>query len=131
MTEATEAPGPIDETSKSTTIRARNGANVRLERDVNNGLHYLTVLPRDARGGNTGSTAIVTDEDIRALLVGREKCCANCAHARQGSGGGTRCHERLRANRGGVYAPLIHSPREHVCGKHEQLVPVQARQVAA
>lgn len=129
MTEATaEAPaGVIDETKHSTTVRAQNGATLCLTRG--GPMNFLTV---DAhRQGRPEFTVLLTDDDLRALLVSREQCCANCKHARVDRIAVTHCFERQHRARGQLYAPKIAEPKSHVCGKFEPLMRRAPREVAA
>lgn len=125
MTDQTGGPsGLTDETKHSTTVTGRNGARAMLTRG--NGVNFLTVQHQGVT-----LNAILDDDQLRALVVGRSRCCAVCAHARRTNLGSTRCHQRLRTSGGNVYAPRIENPKEHVCGKFEQLVIPAAREVAA
>lgn len=127
MNEQNPSPSgpPVDETKHSTTVHARNGARAMLTRGGADGLNFLTV----SHQGVT-LTAILSDDNLRALLVPRAQCCAVCKHARSPLGA-TRCFERERTRGGHVYAPIIDRPREHVCGKFAQLVRPVPREVAA
>lgn len=125
MTEQTEGQaGPIDETKHSTSLRARNGAQAMLTRGE--GLNFLTVQHQGVT-----LTAILSDGDLRALVVGRERCCAVCVHARTSHLGATRCHQRAHSRGGQHYFPRIENPKADICGKFEQLVRRTAREVAA
>lgn len=106
-------PASVELTSKSTTIRTRDGGQASLTRG--DSLNALTV----SRHGQS-LTAWLTLDDLRALLLDPAKCCENCQHARLNNLSTLRCHRRPASRGGFMNFPRVE--RTGYCGKFEPMV---------
>lgn len=119
---AGQGASPADKTKHSTTIRARNGRDVAITRDLADGLNALTITATN--NGGAQLTAYVHDLDLRRLLErDNHECCLSCKFSRlDPDGRRLRCHANLPRRK--VSAPQFpEMSRGDWCGKFKPMIP--------